>query len=145
VIELQKRQSWRHSLCFVNISEHFWHPSGTKIMVAKVFVTISYKTIQESWGNSRESSDIVNRRCSRISLSMCCTRPSVTRGGCPWPLSLWTSVLPSRNFLHRSLTRVTHKVWSIHCTHSAMNFSGTGLQLAKNGSLCTCHIWQELL
>ena len=37
MITLQKRQSWRHSLCFVNISEHFWQPSGTKLVVAKFF------------------------------------------------------------------------------------------------------------
>jgi hypothetical protein len=24
-------------LCFVNISEHFWHPFGTKLVVAKFF------------------------------------------------------------------------------------------------------------
>jgi len=80
-----------------------WHKTcGSQVF----FVTISYKTVRQTLGNSGEISEIVNRRRSRTTLSTCCTRSSVTRDGRPWPPSLCTSVLPSRNFLHHSLTHL---------------------------------------
>ena len=43
-------------------------------------------------------------------------------------------------------TFVTHKVWSIHCTHSAMNFScAMAFSLQKNGSLSESRTCREFL
>jgi len=55
VITLQKRQSWRNSLCFVNISEHFWHPSGTKLVVARTsprVISIFFRGWKSGWEHS---------------------------------------------------------------------------------------------
>jgi hypothetical protein len=109
--------------------EHQWAflaPIWHKTCGSQVFLwQFHTKPLNKTWGNSSESSEIVNRRRSWTTLSTCCTWSSVTRDGHPWPPSSCTSVLPSQNFLHHSLTHLSLKVWSIHYTHSAMNFSCT--------------------
>jgi hypothetical protein len=81
-----------------------WHKTcGSQIL----FVTISYKIIRQTWGNSGESSETVNRRRSQTTLSTCCPRSSVTRDGLPWLPTSCTSVLPSQNFLHHYLTHLS--------------------------------------
>ena len=101
-VVLKKRQCWPHSLSFVKVSQLFWYPSCTELMVTQFVRDNSiqssprnlWKFFRKFWYCESTFSthalvDFLNEFISHNWV---------------WPLSSCISVHPSLNFLHHSLT-----------------------------------------
>ena len=101
-VVLKKRQGWPHSLSFVKVSQLFWYPSCTELMVTQFVRDNSiqssprnlWKFFRKFWYCESTFSthalvDFLNEFISHNWV---------------WPLSSCISVHPSLNFLHHSLT-----------------------------------------
>jgi hypothetical protein len=106
-----------------------------------ISVTIWNRLVLEIWGNSSERSEIV-KRFSRTTWSTLWTSSSVTIECRPCPPLSCTSVRPSLNFLHQSLTELS---LIYHCTHDTIDDEPRRhcvLLLAENESHHGPHSWR---
>jgi len=120
-VALKKHQDWSHSLSLMKVSQLFWYPPCTDLCLWK----FDTKVVLGVCGNSSESSDIVKWCFPRTHWSTLWTSSSVTIEWRPWPPSSCTSVRPSLNFLHHSLTQLSLITLSPYTWHNRRWVSAT--------------------
>ena len=96
----------------------FWYPPCTQLMVTQSVCDNLIQSSPRSLWNSSESSDIVKRRFPRKHWSTFWTSSSVTIECRSWPPLSSTSVRPSLNFLHHSLTQLSLITLLLYTQHN---------------------------